>query len=1024
MKRILFALTILISTTAANAQITGIQIVVDTVHCGVVGGVNGVNLQGYVTYDVFACLTNPDDFLSAIYGTLGAQPDSSVVFPDDEDISVIDPVGCGCFNDPLFGSLLGDGVIPINEAIEYDSYWTIGMESSSDPGDIQIATTIPNTNTLGDDPCDPMATIDDGVIFTLNGSPNGIAGPDLKVQIGQFTTCSSSLELNFCLQVFINGNGGNQDQECFNNVMLIDPCSLENTLTITTPLLCFGETATAAAGGNGNGPITYELWEIDGLDSTFVSTQFDDPIFEGLGDGLFYTTMIDSLGCKDTCNTVNIIEPDELLLELDLTQDNLCFGDEVAIICPAIEGGAIPYTIQLVDPDSETENIILGECFENLGCFDGQGNYEITITDDNGCTVSDEIEVFCPTEIEITTIQNDIDCFGDDDGSLAFNITGGTEELTIDFSHPDFIQIVQAGPVDVLIEDLEPGVYTLTVTDVNECVFTEEYEFTEPEGINVDFTVTDIQCFGECNGTVDFLASGGTGVLDFTITDLEGTPADENALCAGEYELILTDENFCQAIDTIEIIEPEEIQFTIETTDVSCFGAEDGTICISEVSGGVGEVQWQISSPPTEATELATDPCFELLSGETYTVTFVDEVTCTIPVNGLVIVEPDAIEITLFETNVSCNGFDDGAIVVETAGGTGELEITSPASLIDLTPGEYNIIITDESGCQDSVLTSITEPEELTIGVLSTTVIGCGGDCDGTAAIETSGGTGELVLFLNEVASVPFGLCAGEYEAVIIDENLCSDTAFFEIVQPDPIEFIFDIQNVTCTGMDDGTVTIIPFGGTGPLNYEILEDIDLQNLFEGDYTVLAEDSTGCFADSTFTIGADITTDLDVVLFTSPVTCWDEADGTATAAVSGGELPITYQWNDENNQTTATAIGLPEEVYSVTVTDAIGCTLSFLIEVEPTVGCFFIAEAITPNADGANDEWVIGGLEFFPNSTVQVFNRWGQLMFESKGYPTRWNGAFKGRVLPVADYYFVITYDESKEPITGTVTIKY
>jgi hypothetical protein len=148
-------------------------------------------------------------------------------------------------------------------------------------------------------------------------------------------------------------------------------------------------------------------------------------------------------------------------------------------------------------------------------------------------------------------------------------------------------------------------------------VFTEEYEFTEPEGINVDFTVTDIQCFGECNGTVDFLASGGTGVLDFTITDLEGTPADENALCAGEYELILTDENFCQAIDTIEIIEPEEIQFTIETTDVSCFGAEDGTICISEVSGGVGEVQWQISSPPTEATELATDPCFELLSGET-----------------------------------------------------------------------------------------------------------------------------------------------------------------------------------------------------------------------------------------------------------------------------------------------------------------------------------------------------------------------------------------------------------------------
>lgn len=1022
MKRILLALTVLISTTTIQAQITGIQVVVDTVHCGVVGGVNGVDLQGYVTYDVFACLTNPDDFLSAIYGTLGVQPDSSVVFPDEEDISVIDPEGCGCFNDPVFGNLLGDGVVPINESILYDSYWTIGMESSSDPGDVQVATTIPSTTTLGDDPC--AAIIDDGVIFALNGSPNGVAGPDLKVQIGQFTTCSESISLNFCLQVFVNGVGQNQDFECFNDVMLVNPCNLENTLDVTTPLLCFGQTATLEAGGNGNGPITYQLWEIDGVDSTLVSTQFDDAIFEGVGEGVYYTTMMDSLGCKDTCNVVSIIEPDELLLDLALTQDNFCFGDANAIICPTVEGGVLPYTIEAVGPDSETETIALDECFENLGCVDGQGNYEIIVTDDNGCTVNDEIEVYCPAEIEVTVIQNNIDCFGDDDGSLAFSITGGTDDLTIDFTHPDFVQIVQSGPVDLLISDLEPGTYTLTVTDVNNCSYTEDFEFIEPEEIIADFTSTDIQCFGECNGTVDFIASGGTGALEFSITDLLGITADENALCAGEFIVTLTDDNFCQAIDTVEIIEPEEILFTIETTDVSCFGAGDGTICISDVTGGVGEVQWQISSPPTASTELGTEPCFEMLPGETYTVTFTDEVACTISVNGLNIVEPNAIEITLFETNVSCNGLNDGQIVVETAGGTGELEISSPESLINLAPGDYNVVITDESGCQDSVLTSITEPEALSIEVLSTTLIGCGGDCDGTAQIETSGGTGELVLFLNDVASVPFGLCADEYEAIILDENLCTDTAYFEIIQPDPIEFIFDIQNVTCTGMNDGTVTIIPIGGSGPLNFEILEDVDIQNLFEGEYTVLAEDSTGCVADSTFTIGADITTDLDVTLFTSPVTCWNEADGTATAAVTGGQLPITYQWNDENNQTTATAVGLPEEVYSVTVTDAIGCTLSFLVEVEPTIGCFFIAEAITPNGDGANDEWVIGGLEFFPNSTVQVFNRWGQLLFESKGYPTRWDGTFKGNVLPVADYYFVITYDQSKEPITGTVTIKY
>ncbi|MFM1930899.1 MAG: hypothetical protein RL226_202, partial [Bacteroidota bacterium] len=78
----------------------------------------------------------------------------------------------------------------------------------------------------------------------------------------------------------------------------------------------------------------------------------------------------------------------------------------------------------------------------------------------------------------------------------------------------------------------------------------------------------------------------------------------------------------------------------------------------------------------------------------------------------------------------------------------------------------------------------------------------------------------------------------------------------------------------------------------------------------------------------------------------------------------------------------------------------------------------------PNGDGANDEWVIGGLEFFPSSSVQIFNRWGQLLFESKGYPNRWDGTYNGNILPIADYYYVITYDNSKDPITGTVTIKY
>ena len=109
---------------------------------------------------------------------------------------------------------------------------------------------------------------------------------------------------------------------------------------------------------------------------------------------------------------------------------------------------------------------------------------------------------------------------------------------------------------------------------------------------------------------------------------------------------------------------------------------------------------------------------------------------------------------------------------------------------------------------------------------------------------------------------------------------------------------------------------------------------------------------------------------------------------------------------------------------MTVTDDIGCTLGFLATVGPTEECLFIADALTPNGDGINDRWVVGGLEFYPQSEVEVFNRWGQLLFRSKPGTTWWDGTFNGALLPPSDYYYVISVEPGADPITGTVTLKY
>ncbi|MCH2197826.1 MAG: gliding motility-associated C-terminal domain-containing protein [Flavobacteriales bacterium] len=1027
MKRILTVLLLLCSGVTAFSQATGnFTIEVDQVHYGMVGA---TDLNGYITYSVYAEFTDEDDFLSALYGLLQADDQ-----PDDEDIFMY---GDGdFFNEELFGGyivgVISDGVCAGFPEACYDTYWTIGESFTSDPGETNIATTVPAFLATSD----PSAElIDDGVIFTLNGQPNGFPGPDLRNKIAQVTTNGTEFTLDFCIQVF-TADGTEQflcpDPQTFFNPCIQNPFDV--TPTVTADLLCNGELATVEFDPGGNGPVDCQLFTYTNTDTTIVSTTVDDFIYEGLGEGDYFVVFTDEVGCIDTTDAFGFVEPEVLELTLNQTADNLCFGDAIAEWCPTITGGTIPYNIDLINPDSSVDSFNDGDCFSNLGCIDGQGDYTVNITDDNGCQVSEDISVTCPEEIVIDATTSPILCNGLETGAVEVNITGGTGVLTLDFTDPDFNFTPQEAPIDLTISDLGAGQYTLTITDENNSQETQIFDLIEPDALDVTFTSTDIVCFGECSGVIEFIADGGTGPFELVVTDLDGNVEIPTELCAGEHIATVFDNNDCPFIDTLTITEPPQIVFNLDTTNVSCFGANDGEICISNVTGGTGVVQWQISSPPSEATALGTEPCFSMLPADTYTMNFIDDIGCTIIVDGLIIIEPDELIIDAVGTDVTCFGLDNGMIEVNASGGTGTISLTSPETqelpftIENLVPGNVNVVITDETGCQDSVVVEINEPLELTVVLNGTTDISCGDDCDGAVDLDISGGTGEIALFLNDVPSVPVGLCAGVYEAIVVDENQCQDTVTFEIEEPDPVEFSLLIEQVTCTGMNDGSAVAVPFGGTGnPANFELTFfpiDADENNLFEGEYTYQAIDSVGCVFDTTFFVTAEIETDLSVTIFTSPVTCWNEADGTATAAVTGGTEPFTFEWNDPDMQTTATAVGLAEEVYSVTVSDGDGCILSFFAEVEPTVGCFFIADALTPNGDGANDEWIIGGLEFFPNSLVQVFNRWGQLLYESKGYSTPWDGTWNGNALPVADYYYVITYDESKEPILGTVTIKY
>lgn len=598
------------------------------------------------------------------------------------------------------------------------------------------------------------------------------------------------------------------------------------------------------------------------------------------------------------------------------------------------------------------------------------------------------------------------------------------------------------------LTSLPAGDYYITMEDEAGCRDTTAVFTVEASAeFSLNPTVVDATCFGLCDGSVSYDIQGGNDPYTFSVNG----GANINALCAGDYVITITDADGCQITDNQTVGEPDDITSTQTITPESCVGNCDGEISLSLVSGGAGGYTYALT--PNSGNCVA--PCsgssvtYDALCSGTYSIMITDSEGCQKNVNNLVLTPPPALQIILTPSPVSCFGGNNGSVLVSHVGGTGTVTVTpgnftSPGTAASLTAGTYTYTITDAGGCDASADVIITEPALLVAAITDTVDARCFGNCNGIIQYQISGGVAPYSYTLNpqgisgpaNAAGAISSLCADNYVMTVRDFNNCTTNVSFEIAQPDELLITPLLDAPTCTGMSDGSLELLLSGGTGEYEFYVtpqtldITQVDnstysIENLGETILTFEFIDEQNCVLLDTLDVVPDIITDMILTRFSSPETCWNERDGTATMAVSGGHLPISYLWDDPNAQITPTADGLASNfVYTVIVTDAIGCTLTDTVHVSPTVGCFFISNALTPNSDGYNDVWLLGGLEYFPDCVVNVFNRWGQNVYTSVGYLTPWNGLYKGEMLPVADYYYTIEYDKTKDPIVGTVTLKY
>jgi len=189
---------------------------------------------------------------------------------------------------------------------------------------------------------------------------------------------------------------------------------------------------------------------------------------------------------------------------------------------------------------------------------------------------------------------------------------------------------------------------------------------------------------------------------------------------------------------------------------------------------------------------------------------------------------------------------------------------------------------------------------------------------------------------------------------------------------------------------------------------------------------LSPDNTGCISSTNIasnTIGVQIYSLPNFTIQPGNVTI---SNGDTLQLTVIGTNISTYKWTpvqNINNSTNSNPMVWPDHTvtYTLEATSADGCVRSKQVTVNVISG-IFIPTAFTPNNDGLNDRWGISGLEIYPDCQVTVFNRWGQIVFQSSGYARPWDGSLKGQKFPTSSFVYLIDLKNGKKPLSGTVTI--
>lgn len=526
---------------------------------------------------------------------------------------------------------------------------------------------------------------------------------------------------------------------------------------------------------------------------------------------------------------------------------------------------------------------------------------------------------------------------------------------------------------------------------------TDVYTDVVSVGLASTTTVVNATCYGSSNGSITVNATGGTAPYQYMIND--GSYQGSNVfsgLAAGSYNVSVLDANGCEYTIAATVTQPTEIVFTaLNPTNSSC-GSSNGGIVVA-ASGGTGALQYELNNGPFQSSGT-----FSSLASGYYMITAKDANGCT-SVAYVTVSDQGAPQLQILSTtNASCNGSNDGSIVVIGTGGSGTLQYSidggntwqTSGSFPNLPAGVYGVMVKDANGCKSIVKISIAQPNAITVAAASTNV-SCNGGNDGTITVgPASGGTGTYTYSVDGVnfqSSSSFsGLVAGTYTVTIHDVASCSGNTTVTITQPTAITASATTTPALCHGEYNGSLTVTATGGTSPYMYSLDgENFQSYNSFSeleaGTYTVTVRDANGCQYIMTVTVTEPSIVSASIT--TGSSTCGN-ANGTLLVIGSGGSgSGYQYSINGTTFNGSGSFTGLTSGAYYVIVTDGSGCMQVFNTSIVDANGPTITSISHTDVAcNGGNDGTITintvsggtGTLQYSVNGYWQTSNSFSGL----------------------------------------------